>query len=493
MKTTITFFLTTLLLTVTKFAVSQSVTFERYYDFGNDDVEQAYCVQQTTDGGYIMTGRKAGLGTTKLLVLKVDSIGAYQWHKTYGNNLTYNYGQSIKQTFDLGYVIVGGMMETNGQNYVCLLKLNNQGDTLWLKKFTYTNQNAVWGVTVLQNTDGGYSLLSNVVDSTDVNWTTFLTKTDENGNELWTKKYKKDQGTSPGSFIATQESGFIIAGYTNPSINNNDIYLIKTDSIGDTLWTKTITHPNGYTYLLSRSNCINETADGGYFITATVVDSLTTFTRILIIKTDANGDTLWTKKISDIDNLWGSAGGFQSFDGGYFIGGEIVYITPDLFTNINFFVVKVSDTGDVIWKKNFGGATNEYCNYIIPASNSGFVICGMETSWGDGGGVYLIKSDSIGNAQSYINGIYTNYNYKGASIRLFPNPFSDMANVTIDAAQNSEGIFYIYDAIGNCVKSIPVTSPTFELNKDNLLTGFYTGVFKPKNISNPIRIKFIIH
>jgi len=130
MKTILKFLATFILLTLTKFAIAQQVTFERFYDFGGGDVEQAYCVQQTSDGGYVMTGRQGGLGTTKLLVFKVDSLGLYEWHKTYGNNLTYNFGQSIIQTFDLGYIITGGMMETNGQNYVCLLKLNNLGDTM---------------------------------------------------------------------------------------------------------------------------------------------------------------------------------------------------------------------------------------------------------------------------------------------------------------------------------------------------------------------------
>jgi hypothetical protein len=490
MKTTLKFFATILLISITKIALSQSVTFERYYDFGFGEIEEANCVQQTFDGGYIMAGRSGQGSSTKFLIAKVDSMGISQWHKAYGNNGTYNSAQSIFQTADSGFIVTGGMMETNGLNYVGLLKLNNIGDSLWLKKFIYTNQNAVWGVKVTQNTDGGFTLLSDVVDSTDTKWTVFLTRTDANGNELWTKKYKKEQGTATGSYLATQDTGYIIATFTNPSINDNDIYLIKTNTMGDTLWTKTIAHPPNHRYFLSRSNCINTTLDGGYIITGTAIVTNSVLGYILIIKINAQGDTLWTKKIGDNDRLWGEGGGIQTMDGGFIIGG----MTENTSTSVNsdIYILKTDSLGNEKWNKSYGGSIDEFANYIIKTTENGFVICGMETSWGDSGGIYLIKTDSMGNAQSYINSIKNNISVPNLSIEIYPNPFIESAKVLIKTQQTELGTFTIINSTGTVIKVYEVKEALFDINKENLTPGIYYGVFQSENLSNSLPIKFII-
>jgi hypothetical protein len=478
MKTIIKFLATFILFTYTKFAVAQQTTFERYYDFGVGEIEEANCVQQTFDGGYIMAGRKGQGSSTKYLIAKVDSTGTYQWHKTYGHNGTYNLAQSIFQTADSGYIATGRMKDLNNENFVGLLKLKNNGDSVWLKKITYTNQNAVWGVKVIENSDGGFTLLSDVVDSTDINWTAFLTRTDANGNELWTKKYKKDQGTAPGSFLATQDSGYIIAITTNPSINDNNIYLIKTNSIGDTLWTKTILHPPDYTYLLSRSNCINATIDGGFIITGTAIVSNSALGYILIIKVNAQGDTIWTKRIGNTDRLWGAAGGIPTIDGGFILGGETEHTSTGL--NSDILIVKIDSLGNELWSKTYGGNIDE------------FAICGMETSWGDSGGIYLIKTDSLGNAQSYINSATNILANPISSIEIYPSPFSLSAKVLLNSPELEQGTFTIINNIGKVVKVYEVSESTFEINRETLLSGLYIGMFQSKNHSNTSFIKFII-
>ena len=83
------------------------VTWARTY--GGVDIEYGYCVEQTTGGGYIISGRTESFATGGLwdvYVIKTNDIGTMQWSKTYGGS-GYDYGFSVKQTSDLGYIVAG--------------------------------------------------------------------------------------------------------------------------------------------------------------------------------------------------------------------------------------------------------------------------------------------------------------------------------------------------------------------------------------------------
>ena len=381
-------------------------------------------------------------------------------------------------------------MQDGGQNFVPLLKLNQQGDSVWLKQFIYTNVNAMWGIKVLQNGDGGYTLLSNAVDSTNYQWKTMLTRTDANGNELWTKNYINDQGTSPCSFLITPDDGCIIATYTNPSINDNDLYLIRTDAQGDTLWTKTIPHPSGYSYLLHRSNCINQTSDGKYLITGSKVNiSNIQDSRVLVIKTDTLGNHLGTYEIENAPLGIGGSSVFETTDGNYFIVGGLITDT----TSTDAVVIKCDTAANVIWSKTFGGASPDGITYAFLTSDGGIAGCGMETSWGDGGGVYLIKTDSLGNAQSFINGIFPQMAGNTSSITIYPNPLTTSAVVSVRTLQRSGGAFTVYTATGLAVQTYEVTTASFTVHREMLPPGLYLGVHTPSDGSRSSHIKFIVH
>ena len=162
-------------------------------------------------------------------------------------------------------------------------------------------------------------------------------------DNLWTKTYDGDFGYS---FDKTSEGGYIISGSS----------LVKTDSQGDTLWTKSYS-----------SLSVIESNDGGYVLTGGDIDGLT------IVKTDINGDTLWTK-VHDIGLGVSIA---ETQDGGYIITG-----IPQL--------LKTDSQGDTLWTKSFfpyGGARQ-----VIESNDGGFVVVGWTQ-----GKTFLIKTDSDGN------------------------------------------------------------------------------------------------
>ena len=478
-----------LILFTAQLAFTQPVTFERYYDFDYGPVEQAYCVEATQDGGYVMCGRQGQVGVTRLLLFKVDSLGNPQGHKTYGFGGGWAWGYAVKQTTDQGYVVTGLCTDANNATNVFVAKCDQNGDTLWSKK--YDPWDAARAGVDIAVTDTGYVVLANAVYQADTLYSAQLLFLDSSGGLVNQKVFTKELGVTPCAFRLTADGGYLLAAYTNPSTSDNDIYLIRTDAQGDTLWTKTIQHPPGFTYLLHRANCINSTSDGGFIITGTAVKNNSTERNILLIKTDEFGDTLWTKKLTGMDALWGSGGGIETQDGGFIVAG-IGETIDTSGSDGDGYLAKTDAYGEVQWAVLFGGEIDEFVNYFIVTADSNFAVCGMETSWGDGGGVYLIKTDSTGYAQSYITSV-KDQTVADLSIALYPNPVSYSATVSIAPKQQSNATFTVVNTLGETVQVYYVSASVFSINKGNLPPGVYLGVYT--TAENPITstIKFIIH
>jgi hypothetical protein len=468
MKTTLKFFATILIISITKIALSQSVTFERYYDFGGNYVEEGYCVQPTSDGGYIVAGRQGvSLGQVNLLLHKIDAQGQTQWYKSIGSLNTWTWACSIKQTTDSGFIATGLHSDINGQYSVYLLKTNSIGDTLWSKKYILTNQNAMTGNDVVQTPDGGYLVLADVVDSNNPVWTPYLVKTNATGDSIWTKKYQRAGGLQAGCLKPTSDGGYIIPAYTSPSSNDNNIYLLKIDSICDTLWTKLIKRIPGYAYSIRRTNCIDETMDGGYFITGTISNlSNVADADIFAIKTNLNGDTTWTKRVGGVGEEYGWAGGMQTSDGGYTIMGLTSTYGNGL---LDAYLVKINGIGNTQWYKTFGGHGHDYVDYIMPTPDNGFIISGMTINWGDGGSLYLIKTDSTGYAPSGINFELN----KNTEMLIYPNPFISSTTIKIESTYSEQRNFIVFDSFGRIVEQIKIENSEFEINRANLNAGIY--------------------
>jgi len=345
--------------------------------FGGTEYDVGNSVQQTTDGGYIITGSTHSFGAFGVWLIKTDSNGDEEWNKTFGG--LFLYGYSVQQTTDGGYIITG----YTEYAYVWLIKTDSNGDEEWNKTFGGDWPNFAEAYSVQQTTDEGYIITGCKVQDDDFD--VWLIKTDSNGNEEWNKTFAGPYWDN-GFFVQqTTDGGYIITGYTNYVFMHSertDVWLIKTDSNGNEEWNKTF---DGTCFDFGRS--VQQTTDEGYIITGTTCLCDNGCREVWLIKTDSNGDEEWNKTFGGIDDDYGRSVQ-QTTDGGYIITGE----TESYGAGSNdVWLIKTDSNGDEEWNKTFGGIDDDYGMSVQQTTDEGYIITGF-TSYGAGSyDVWLIK------------------------------------------------------------------------------------------------------
>ena len=275
------------------------------FDMGRD-------VIQTLDNGYIVLGATTsfGAGNWDTYIIKLDSAGNIEWTQAYGSE-NWDAAGSILQTDDGSYIFsgfYGGISPTN--NNLWIVKIDSAGDILWSKLFG-DSTNSYFGWYIKQIDGGGYVIAGR--KNSDV----FLSRIDLDGDTLWTKTYGGSARDIAKDMDVTSDGGFIIVGYTESlGSGKDDVWLVKTDSIGDTLWTKTY---GGVENDQGRS--VEKTSDGGYIISGF------SFGQMWLLRTDSNGDTLWTMKTNFRGATAFSA--TQTSDGWYAVAGLVSLSNPN--------------------------------------------------------------------------------------------------------------------------------------------------------------------
>ena len=359
--------------------------------YGGAFFDQAYGVQQTSDGGYIIAGITASSSfseTNDVYLVKTDSSGNTLWSKTYGGTNS-DYARAVQQTSDGGYIIAGDTFSFGaGSGDVYLIKTDSSGNTLWSKTYGGTNEDSARGVQ--QTSDGGYIVVGTTMSLGGSFYDVYLIKTDSSGNATWTKTFGGAAYDFGYAVRQTSDGGYIIAGSTMSfGAGSYDVYLIKTDASGNTLWTKTYGGTGS-----DQAYAVQQTSDGGYIVAGLTWSSGAGSCDVYLVKTDSSGNTLWTKTYggTGIDQAYAVQ---QTSDGGYIVAGLTYSFGAGSY---DVYLVKTDSSGNTLWLKTYGGTGSDQAFAVQQTSDGGYIVAGITDSFGAGGSdAYLIKTDSNGN------------------------------------------------------------------------------------------------
>lgn len=344
--------------------------------YGGTGEDYGFSVQQTLDDGYVLAGRttSSGAGDADMWLIKTNKNGSVQWTKTFGGT-DYEVAWSVEQTKDTGYIIVGSTYSYgNGQSDIWLVKTDTSGNLKWSKTFGDTSFD--FGYAVQQTNDDGYVIAgityASAVSMPDI----WIIKTDQSGNVSWDTvwgDFNYDEQVS--SIRQTSDNGYIISGVVYLG-GFAEALMLKLSAGGSQEWFKLF---GGYDDEFGYS--AEQTYDGGYILSGTTASIGAGATDGWLVKTDANGNMQWNKTFGGTS--WdGFDGVAQTYDSGYVMAGRTYSYGAG---NADAWLVKTDVNGNMQWNKTFGGANFDYGWSVVQTSDSLYAMLGGTSSSGAGG------------------------------------------------------------------------------------------------------------
>ena len=323
--------------------------------------DKGHEVIQTDDEGFVIVGETItyGAGASDVYFIKTDLLGDTLWTRTYGSSC-HDRGHSVQQTDDGGYIIVGSYQEDYSEDYdVYLIKIDMHGDTMWTRTFGGPNDDV--GHCVRQTIDGGY-IIAGFYTYSFQNEHVFVIKTDTNGDTVWTRIFGDD--AKAYSVRQTSDGDYIVVGQGRiPIVTNKLIYLLKLDSLGDTLWTEYYgVGTNDYGFEIEITN------DGGYIIVGST--NPTGNPDVYLVRTDSDGNIIWAREYYTI---YGQVGRSvkQTLDGGYIIAGN---------EGNAALTIKTDSTGNILWTDNFFEPyLSSYFESVCLTQDGGYAMTGYHS------------------------------------------------------------------------------------------------------------------
>ncbi len=348
--------------------------------YGGTDTDKANSIQQTGDGGYVVTGWAGSFGTERALwVLKLKPDGLVEWQKTYGG--IYDEAHSIQQTHDGGYIVAGWTLSLGaGPGDLWVLKLRPDGTPEW--QVTYGGGDDDVALSIQQTGDGGYIVGGGAMSFGDILADSWVLKLRPDGNPEWQKTYGGGDLDRADSIQQTGDGGYIVVCDTiSFGAGGPDIWVLKLRPDGSVGWERTY---GGKNY--DRAYSIQQTSDSGYIVAGETRSFGARGGDAWVFKLRPDGTLEWQKTYGGAkpDLAYSIR---QTRDGGYIVAGMTGSFGGG---GADAWVLKLRPDGTPEWQKTYGGNGWDEADSIQQTGDGGYILAGMTESFGAGGGDFWV-------------------------------------------------------------------------------------------------------
>ena len=347
---------------------------------------------QTNDDGYLVAGNTSLLGDnySNVLMLKVDHTGEQVWRKDY----TYSSNDRVNTVIELedGSLVMAGFStsNTNSSKDLLIMRTDSEGNIEWQSLYGDTRDEIANSIS--SASDGGFIIAGEITNENTGNSSCYLLKVNNNGEFEWDRSFGGSLNDQGFFLISANDGGFVITGVTrSQNDSSGDLWLIKVNNTGEILWEKTF---GGENFESGRS--LQQTSDEGYIIVGQTESFGNGNNDAYLLKTDSQGNEIWSR-------TYGGSGTDQgryvveTLDQGYIISGY-----TDSYGSMggfNFWLIKTDSNGDLEWQEYYGGSGDDRAFCGMQASDGGYAIVGQSNTGGSTGvDILLVKTDDIGNA-----------------------------------------------------------------------------------------------
>lgn len=406
--------------------------------------EGGYSCVQTSDGGYVVVGStfSYGFGDFDIYLVRFNSEGDTVFTRTFGGPAA-EYGYEIQSTADGGFVIVGSSMSYGfGMGDVYLIKTDASGGMLW--SHTYGGGEEDLGRSVRETPDHGFVICGTTKSFGLGYGDVYLVKTDSLGTAEWAKAYGGAAGEAGWAVRLCPDGGFIISGATGSYGGGySSVYAIRTESDGDTLWTRVYGGDNsdfGYS--------VQPTMDGGFIFAGATASSGAGYSDAYLVKTDSIGTVDWEKTYGGTkDDRAYSV--YPTADGGYVLAG----ITESSGAGkIDMYVVKTDPLGDVMWSRTYGGTRSDFARVVIEEQHLNFILVGCTYSFTSGGSDLYVMKIGTPMATAVDDDRFATLPDGYELAQNYPNPFNAATRIEFSLPTRTSARLTIYNLLGREVR-----------------------------------------